>query len=515
MVFDTFEEKAMESIEDIDAKGKIDSLHNAFDSKVKSVEGKFSSYDPKTALDISRWIGVEEATITESVLSTSYDIMDKMYNGDIIDGVPTRGLKDLAEMKINPDYKYQNLKQQAGIAAEIASTAKENILAELKGTGIETFRADDRPDLYHKNDQFVDKVRIDKATGEIVERVQTKFVGKDGADCLSKLASKKFDKYFELDENGNYKNVDKIEIPRDYYKEIRRDNLIQKEITKLESQLEHAKQDGNTELIEKKQLQIDRYNQIDKMLEQSTVSSDEAMFARKNPKAYMEMQLGHDAGVKSGLGAAGLTMAMSTVDNFRDVMAGEETPLEAFKDVGVDTAKAGAIGYGTGFISSIAANAMSESSSQLIRSLGNAGVPAATIAFGIESYESINDYAQGRINAKELAYDLSENAAGVGGSMAGSALAGAAAGSIVPGAGTAVGFGAGLVGGMVGYAVTTEAYSTAVEYGSENADAYATKAKEMANDVLEQAKIETPEHVNEIRAELNNFASEHGLGFEV
>ena len=42
-----------------------------------------------------------------------------------------------------------------------------------------TYRADDRPDLFHKNDQFVDKIRVD-ADGNVLERIQTKFVGSDG-----------------------------------------------------------------------------------------------------------------------------------------------------------------------------------------------------------------------------------------------------------------------------------------------------------------------------------------------
>lgn len=48
-----------------------------------------------------------------------------------------------------------------------------------------------------------------------------KFVGKDGASCLSKLASKNYDKYF------NEGKVDKIEIPKDYYDEIKSNNLIE------------------------------------------------------------------------------------------------------------------------------------------------------------------------------------------------------------------------------------------------------------------------------------------------
>lgn len=69
------------------------------------------------------------------------------------------------------------------------------------------------------------------------------------------------------------------------------------------------------------------------------------------------------------------------------------------------------------------------------------------------------------------------NFVGVAGSVAGSAIAGAVVGSAVPGAGTVVGAAAGLVGGMVGYAVTTEAYQTAVEFGTENAELLANQAK--------------------------------------
>ena len=37
----------------------------------------------------------------------------------------------------------------------------------------------------------------------------------------------------------------------------------------------------------------------------------------------------------------------------------------------------------------------------------------------------------------------------------------------------------------------------------------------MATDVLEKAKVETPDHVESIRAELHTFAKENGLGFEL
>lgn len=37
-----------------------------------------------------------------------------------------KGLKQIAEEKINPDYKFQNIHQQAGFAAEVKEVARTN-----------------------------------------------------------------------------------------------------------------------------------------------------------------------------------------------------------------------------------------------------------------------------------------------------------------------------------------------------------------------------------------------------
>ena len=100
--------------------------------------------------------------------------------GKDTNGNSTWGLKTISDkFNIHRDYADINTKQQAGFCAEIVSTAKENMLSKLKGTGEVTYRADDRPDLFHRNDQFVDKIRVD-ADGNVIERIQTKFVGSDG-----------------------------------------------------------------------------------------------------------------------------------------------------------------------------------------------------------------------------------------------------------------------------------------------------------------------------------------------
>ena len=162
---------------------------------------------------------------------------------------------------------------------------------------------------------------------------------------------------------------------------------------------------------------------------------------------------------------------------------------------------------------------MSASSQQLIQSLGKSGVPAAVISFGVQSYDSVIDYAEGVIDGKQLAYDLGESAAQVGGSMAGAAVAGATIGSIVPGPGTAIGavagFGVGMVGGMVGCAIASEAYASAVEFGGEHAEVLAEKAQKMANRTVDIAREVVPDKVENVVASLNEYATANNLPFRV
>jgi hypothetical protein len=280
----------------------------------------------------------------------------------------------------------------------------------------------------------------------------------------------------------------------------------------------------NLSLHPKKESEIDRY---------AFRKEREAHWKNRAERFRNEMSLrgrvfaASDMAVKSGLAAASLTLAISTVENIQGVMSGELSPEEAFVDVAKDTGTAGAIGYGVGFVSEAIAKTMSASGQTLIRSLGNANVPAAAIAFGIDSYDSVIEFAQGKIDGEGLAVDLGGSAAGVFGSIGGAALAGAAVGSIVPGAGTAAGFAAGLVGGMVGYAVATGAYATVIEVSSsgvnvitdkfesvaEGAGVIKGQALEIGQTVIDSVASTAPEAVNDVKNAMNDFAA--GLGVPI
>lgn len=238
----------------------------------------------------------------------------------------------------------------------------------------------------------------------------------------------------------------------------------------------------------------------------------------------------HELGLKAGIEAAALTCAISTIDNVSQYISGDVTAEEMVVNIAKDTGTAGTIGYGVGFVSSAVSHSMSKSSHELIKAVSKSGVPAAVVAFGISSYDSISDFAQGEIDGEELAYDLGNSVASVAGGMAGTwaataagAKVGAVLGSVVPGAGTATGaavgavagFGVSVVGGMVGTAVASEAYKTAVELGGKGVEVLASKVQEVASGTVESAKVEIPDKVDEIRSVLNDFAKSNKLPFHV
>lgn len=107
---------------------------------------------------------------------------------------------------------------------------------------------------------------------------------------------------------------------------------------------------------------------------------------------------------------------------------------------------------------------------------------------------------------------MGNNAVGVSGSVLGVKYGAVLGQTIIPipGAGAAAGS---LVGGMVGYAVSSGAYKTALEYGSKGADALGVKAKQIAGATIEYAQENVPDKAADIKAAINDFAAQNKLPF--
>ena len=183
-----------------------------------------------------------------------------------------RGLKKTAESKVNPEYREQNIKQQAGFAAEDKYTARQNAEKIFKGEKTRITRTDD---LGRVNDPLYDHVLLDgegieiPGTGE-----QMKFVGSNPKACLTKLESEKFQKYLDADAT--------ITVPSDYYEGII--NEANARIQSLEKQLARAKENGNNELADSISKKIEKVQKIKDSVKDSGITNEEAIFARLHPK---------------------------------------------------------------------------------------------------------------------------------------------------------------------------------------------------------------------------------------
>ena len=460
-----------------DVSDKLGTLHEGFESSVAPEGGVYAFPD---AAAISK-------EITQAAVSSVRD----MYYGTDIGGRTSLGLKEISGWQLNPDFYEQNLSQHAGYAAEVISTAKENFAAQLSGTGEITYRADDMPEALRKqlgdriavkNDQFVDKVRI-KADGKY-ETVQTKFVGKDAADCLSKLTSKKFEKY--LGEGS----ADKLEIPKEYYDDVKK--MIPEKRDKLLDQLDRVSAADKPDEAAKLRHKLDKLETLDNKLEQSCVTKKEAVYAVEHPKLYSAKQLNVTA-VKHGAAAAGSAALKAGYENYQKYAAGEISGEEAITDTIKDAALSGGLTY----LGTIAAKAAGKAAAPVavgLTALEVAGdvkelaegtidgrkfalkvtedvldnnLVGAVVRVGIESADDFGDYLDGKIDTGELVYNIGENAAKVAGEMILGEDGGYVAVEIYDAAVDEV----------------TKTVDTAVEAGKELADTVADKASEIGDSV--------------------------------
>ncbi len=417
--------------------------------------------------------------------------------------------------EINNNIKDKSiLKSRAGYDAEIISTAKENILNEALGNGNKTYRADDRPDLFPRNDQYVDKIRVD-SSGNITERIQTKFIGDDGRSCCKYLLEKKeFNKYFT---DGK---VDKIEIPKNYFKSGK--EYITEQRTNLEGQLERMKIEGNIEAQEGILAKLDKVNKLDVMLEQSNTTSTEAIQAAKHPKLYAAKQMipsvakkGAMDGLNQAKTAMIVTGAISTVDNVSKYIDGDIAAEEAVKNIAVDTGTAGVAAFSVGFITSSTATLMRSSSNELIKKVGSAGggcLPAAAVSYGIEVHETVVDYAKGEIDNAEFIDELGKSGAKVAGGMVGGAL-GSVAGPLGSFAGSSIGSEV----GEAAYDATKYMAETAVDLatGDKTIEEVSAEIKDAAIDKAEQIEGKAKETVDDYKEIAEFVAEETGLDEKV
>lgn len=383
-----------------------------------------------------------------------------------------KSLKGIAEGNINQDYANQNVRQQAGYSAEVMEVAERNAEEILKGSDKRYARADDVKG--HKiNETKNDIVLLDDKGNEILgpdgqaQGMQMKFIKMDKSpeDLAKRLTDSEFRTKYP---DGNYC------VPSEKYDGVKA-ALADKE-AKLQTQIDKAKQSGNTELAAKKQQELDYVRKVDDNLEKSKVTGQESVEARLNPAEWTAgkvAKMSHEAGIECAKTTAAITFVTSFARNISDYLKGDIDEETALKNLAKDTAKGAASAYVMGASSAALSAAFQNSSNQFLNNLATnyPDSPAYIISFSVQTFSIISKRLKGEITDAECFGQIGKTAAVMGGSIAGKAIGtkvgtavGAKVGTAIGGkVGATVGCALGPVGAMVGAFVGSVIVSTAID----------------------------------------------------
>lgn len=395
----------------------------------------------------------------------------------------SRGLKDIAKSKINPQYRNQNVQQQAGYSAEVKATARENAQKILNGATTRIRRTDD---LNSVNDPLYDFKEVDLDGNEIPNTgIQMKFVGKNPRECLNKLMSSKYRKYRD-------RNIP-FEIPSDFYDGVCQE--VNSRIEELEKQIQAAQKLGKFDVVQKKQEQLEQIKKI--KIKKSTVSKSEAIDARISPKLSTAKdihRISHKAGKQSAKYGFTVGGAISGIQNMVRVFQGTQRPIDALKETSFTATKSAMTSYVTTYGSTTLTSFMKNSNEQFIRTLSKTGLPSTLISTAVTSLNTAWHWLRGDITGTECMEQIGKNGASI---MMSTSYA--AAGQVlipIPVVG-------GLIGGMIGYALVSSCYSGLMQ---------TLKEAEIAHE--ERIRIETEceiaiKAIREYRTEINHIMEEY------
>ncbi|BEE29336.1 hypothetical protein ATCC49503_08560 [Helicobacter pylori] len=323
-------------------------------------------------------------------------------------------LEEISKRKINPNYINQNINQQAGYSAEIKEQAHVNAHNILAGKGERVCQYDDLSSEQKaqvkklfpnhaapsKNHEIVDYISVDEKGNVIPSTLtQSKFVGRNGAECFEKFLSKDYEKYF--------KNGVKVEIPKDFFGDFQKEANIK--IKSLESKIAKQKELGYFQKAAHLDEKLQKCKTIKAHTRPASITKKEAIEARLNPKlsaAKDVTNLSHQAGMDAMPTGALISGGVSLVTNIYECFANGKDPKKAIKHTAIATLKGGALSYGSAFASSSLGGWMQSSANKIIQSLGKGSVPAMIMGTCAANVTILGRYFSGKIDKTELLKQL-------------------------------------------------------------------------------------------------------------
>ncbi len=430
-------------------------------------ESKGNSEKNKKKVDhtIDAVTGVASGEVIDRFGNAAVELV-KGYQGTLDEAgqVVAKGLRQIAESKVHSDFQYQNLKQQAGFSAERHYVDQQNVenIINRKSVRYQTSNA-----VGMGNDQRIDVLAVDLDGNPILDvnhkplwSAQVKFCGdyqsaeevlRSSEKLAKQLAGEKWAKY-----RGNH-----VLVPSEQYEHIKQ--FASEEATKLREQAAKFRLTGD---IDKANLLDDKaanFDQVSRDVQDSGISSKEAMFLRNHPELATigkVLHTSHRAGLEQAKIGAMFGAAISVSQNVIELMRGNKKFSEAAIDSVKGTAGAAATSYVIAASGTAIKGFMSASSNSIVKSLSQTNMPALIANATIQVGKSIVRFVNGEINALEFVEEIGEKGTGMVAASWGAAAGSAIGTLILPGIGTLVG---GAVGGMIGYLTSSILYKSCIQ----------------------------------------------------
>ncbi len=355
-----------------------------------------------------------------------------------------RSLRDIKLYKINADHAKQNIKQQAGFSAEIASVSRRNAESIIHKSDSYFTRSEDLAH-YGKNHNVVDIVELFD-NQEITS--QMKFVS-NAEGLVDKIAAGSGGGKGDY---SRYMAVDKLEVPTEQVEQMKA--YCRTQVEKFDKQVIALEKQGKSELATKYRENIKNYKKLEEKITDSGLTTDQAIKYRLNPEWETILDItgvSHQAGCEGAKLGAVIGGSISLISNLIAVYSDKKDFSDAAIDVAQDTFTAAGIGYGTAFVGTAAKTYMQQSASSTLRSLSATGLPATIVTTCLATEKSIRRYANGEIDGREL---LQEMHLTVTGTLSASMF------TMIGQLAIPVPVLGGLIGGMIGYALTNTFYQS-------------------------------------------------------
>ncbi len=346
--------------------------------------------------------------------SALYASANKEYLAILDDKTLGRTLEGISEYKVNPKYQYQNINQQAGFSAELKEQAHANAQNILMENGERLVQYDNLsvdqkaqirerfPDYAtpNKNHELVDYISVDEKGNVIPSTLtQSKFVGRNGAECFEKFLSKDYEKYL--------KNGVKMEIPKDFFGDFQKEANIK--IKSLESQIAKQKSFGDFQKAAKLEEKLQKCKTIKANTRSASITKEEAIYARNHPTlstAKDVANLSHQAGMNAMQTGALIGGGVSLITNIYECIANGKDPKKAIKHTAIATLKGGAYSYGIAFASASLGGLMQSSANKIIQSFGKGSIPTMIVGACVTNVTILTRYFSGKIDETELLKQL-------------------------------------------------------------------------------------------------------------